>query len=260
MPKLIIIALSLILPLLAGFIGSIFTGPAISSGWYASLIKPALNPPAWLFGPVWTILYLLMGLALFLVWSFNKQALKTSVKKFALILFALQLALNALWSVIFFGLKNPGWAFVDIILLWLAIFGTIIVFSKISRPAMFLLLPYILWVSFAGYLNYSIWTLNQEMPVVCTMDAKLCADGSYVGRIAPNCDFAACPGEMEWLAIKQAIANCEVESVWQTHDRRVGAKIKSGEEFAAVEPELDDIIDLAIAAEPECGKILMGTE
>jgi len=102
--------------------------------------------------------------------------------------------------------------------------------------------------------------IGGEEPVACTMDAKECPDGSYVGRVAPNCEFAPCPGEAEWLAIKQAIVNCEVESVWQTHDRRVGAKLKNGEEFAAVEPGLDDIIDLAIAAEPECGKILMGTE
>ncbi|MFH1462162.1 MAG: hypothetical protein ABIG08_00455 [bacterium] len=107
-----------------------------------------------------------------------------------------------------------------------------------------------------------LWLLikSGEEPVACTMDAKLCSDGSYVGRVAPNCEFAPCPGEMEWQAIKQAITNCEVKSVWQTHDRRVGAKLKNGEELAAIEPKLDDIIDLAIAAEEKCGEILMATE
>ncbi len=247
---------------LAGVVGSIFTVSSIST-WYAGLIKPVLNPPSWVFGPAWITLYFLMGVAAFLIWSSYAKATdgqRRRTIKIALGIFGVQLFLNAIWSIIFFGLKNPGWAFVDITLLWLAIVGTIIVFSKVSRPAMLLLLPYILWVSFAGYLNYSIWTLNQEETVACTMDAKLCSDGSYVGRVPPDCEFALCPGEAEWLAIKQAIANCEVESVWQAHDRRVGAKLKSGEEFAAFEPELDDIIDLAIAAEPECGKILMGTE
>ena len=160
-------------------------------------------------------------------------------------------------------MHNPFWAFIEIIALWLAILATIFAFYKISRPAALLLLPYILWVSFAGYLNYSIWQLNPSTglgQVVCTQEAKLCPDGSYVGRVGPECEFALCPGEVEWLAIKQAVANCEVESVWQTHARRVEAKLKNGEELAAVEPELDDIIDLAIAAEPQCGEILMGTE
>jgi len=102
--------------------------------------------------------------------------------------------------------------------------------------------------------------IGGEELVACTQDAKLCPDGSYIGRVPPKCDFALCPGETEWLAIKQAIANCEVESVWQIHARKVWAKLKNGEELTAVEPELDDIIDLAIAAEGKCGKILMGTE
>jgi len=241
---------------LAGVVGSVFTVSSIPT-WYEGLAKPALNPPSWVFGPAWTTLYLLMGIAVFLVW---KKGFERKEVKVALGVFGVQLFLNAIWSIIFFGLKNPGWAFVEIIFLWLAILATIIAFSKISRLAVWLLVPYILWVSFAGYLNYSIWTLNQETPVACTMDAKLCPDGSYVSRTGPNCEFALCPDAPQWSAIKQAIANCEVESVWQTHDRRAGAKLKSGEELAAVEPELDDIIDLAIAAEPECGEILMATE
>ncbi len=102
--------------------------------------------------------------------------------------------------------------------------------------------------------------IGGEEPVACTQDAKLCPDGSYVGRVGPDCEFALCSGEAEWLAIKQAIANCEVESVWQIHSRTVRVKLKDGEELAAVEPELDDVIDLAIAAEPQCGEIPMGTE
>ncbi len=123
----------------------------------------------------------------------------------------------------------------------------------------------ILFIIFAvvllGGISFFVWqTVNKQNQVYCTQDAKLCPDGSYVGRTGPNCEFALCPDAPQWPAIKQAIANCEVESVWQTHDRRVWAKLKNGEELAAVEPELDDIINIAEAAESKCGKILMGTE
>ncbi|HEY5221314.1 MAG TPA: TspO/MBR family protein [Candidatus Paceibacterota bacterium] len=140
----------------AGIIGSIFTVSAIPT-WYATLAKPALNPPAWVFGPVWTTLYLLMGIAVFLVWrkGWDSKGVKT-----ALSLFAIQLILNALWSIIFFGLHSPAWALVDIITMWIAIVATIVAFAKTSRPAAWLLVSYILWVSFALYLNYSIWRLN----------------------------------------------------------------------------------------------------
>ena len=141
---------------LAGGIGSLFTISAIST-WYTTLAKPSLNPPGWIFGPVWTTLYLLMGIAAFLVW--NKGWDRKDVRK-ALGVFLLQLVLNAAWSIIFFGLHSPLWAFVDLVAMWLAIVWTITLFYKISKPAMWLLLPYILWVSFAGYLNYSIWILN----------------------------------------------------------------------------------------------------
>lgn len=141
---------------IAGIIGSVFTTPSIA-GWYASLVKPALNPPAWLFAPVWTSLFALMGVAAFLVW---KRGLEFREVKLALGVFIGQLALNTLWSIIFFGLHSPGGALVEIVFLWLAILATIIAFAKISRPAAWLLLPYILWVSFAGYLNYSVWMLN----------------------------------------------------------------------------------------------------
>ena len=140
---------------IVGIIGSVFTTSSIQT-WDAALAKTALNPPAWVFGPVWTILYFLMGVAAFLVWE---KGLNKKDVKIALIIFDVQLALNIFWSIIFFGLRSSGWAFVEIIFLWLAILATIILFARISRPAAWLLLPYIVWVSFAGYLNYSIWQL-----------------------------------------------------------------------------------------------------
>lgn len=151
--KLII---AIIISEIAGIIGSVFTISTIPT-WYATLIKPALNPPAWIFGPVWTTLYALMGISAFLVWK--KGWDRRDVRK-ALAVFGLQLVLNAIWSIIFFGLHSPLWALVDIILMWLAIIWTMVLFYKISKPAMWLLVPYILWVSFAAYLNYSIWILN----------------------------------------------------------------------------------------------------
>lgn len=147
---------AIIISELAGIIGSLFTAPSIA-GWYATLTKPALNPPSWIFGPVWTTLFALMGIAAFLVW---KKGLDRKDVRIALSIFIGQLALNMLWSIIFFGSQSPEAAFVEIIFLWLAILATITVFAKISKPAAWLLLPYILWVSFAAYLNYSIWILN----------------------------------------------------------------------------------------------------
>lgn len=141
---------------LAGIIGAIFTTPAID-GWYAGIVKPALNPPSWIFGPVWTTLFVLMGIAAFLVW---RKGLERRDVKIALGIFLGQLVLNTLWSIIFFGMQSPGAAFIEIIFLWLAILATIVTFAKISRPAAWLLVPYILWVSFASYLNYAIWMLN----------------------------------------------------------------------------------------------------
>ncbi len=147
---------SICVPLLAGVIGSLFTVSSIST-WYLTIQKPSLNPPAWVFGPVWTALFVLMGIAVFLVWK--KRLASFGVKK-ALGIFIFQLIINVLWSAVFFGLQNPGGAFLVIILLWLAIVATIFNFAKISRAAAWLLAPYILWVTFASYLNYSIWMLN----------------------------------------------------------------------------------------------------
>lgn len=141
---------------LAGVIGSIFTSPAIST-WYATLNKSSFNPPNWIFAPVWTLLYLLMGISAFLIWEkgFNKKQVRI-----AFLIFALQLALNIKWSFLFFGLKSPFLAFVEIIFLWLAITATIFAFYKISKPAGVIIIPYLLWVSFAAILNFSILTLN----------------------------------------------------------------------------------------------------
>lgn len=140
----------------AGVVGSLFTAPAID-GWYAALTKPEIAPPNWLFAPVWITLFMLMGIAAFLVW--RRGATRTDVRV-ALSFFVLQLALNTLWSVIFFGFFSLGAALVEIALLWLAIAATIVTFAKVSKPAAWLLAPYLLWVSFAAYLNYALWTLN----------------------------------------------------------------------------------------------------
>lgn len=178
--------------LLAGVIGSLFTVSSLPT-WYEGLVKPVLNPPSWVFGPVWTILYVLMGISLWLVW---KSGSNVSEKKRAIALFLAQLILNAIWSPIFFGARSLGNALVVIVLLWAAVVLTILIFTKISRLAAWLLVPYILWVSFAVYLNFSIWQLNkndQQEQVFCTQETKLCTDGSYVGRTGPNCEFTPCP-------------------------------------------------------------------
>lgn len=143
---------------LIGFIGSVFTQPAIPT-WYASLNKPNFTPPNWIFAPVWTILYLFMGMSAFLVWNKNRKKKNKQIKT-ALIIFTIQLILNVLWSALFFGLNNILLAFLEILLLWLAILLTVIKFYKISKPASLLLLPYLLWVSFAAVLNLTILLLN----------------------------------------------------------------------------------------------------
>lgn len=143
---------SIIICGLAGILGSFFTS---AGAWYTALNKPSFNPPGWVFGPVWTILYLLMGISLYLVWQSDSK-----LKKTAVIIFSIQLILNAVWSPLFFGLKAPLAAFIDIAFLWLAIIATIIIFYRISKPASYLLVPYILWVSFASVLNLFIVILN----------------------------------------------------------------------------------------------------
>ncbi|MCM2466404.1 TspO/MBR family protein [Methanoculleus oceani] len=147
---------SITICLLAALIGSIFTTPAIPT-WYAALAKPELNPPAWVFGPVWTVLYILMGIALYLVWSRGWGQKNVRV---AMAIFGIQLVLNVLWSYLFFGLQAPYFAFLEIVLLWIAILMTIAAFYRVSVSAAVLLVPYLLWVSFAAYLNYGIYVLN----------------------------------------------------------------------------------------------------
>lgn len=133
-----------------GIMGSVFTFSSVYT-WYSTLSKPFFNPPSWIFGPVWTALYLLMGIALFFAWQ-NKANLKW---------FYIQLGLNFLWSIIFFGLQNPLLALMDIVLLWMAIFATLKVFWKKSRISAYLFIPYIAWVSFAVFLNLAIVVLNR---------------------------------------------------------------------------------------------------
>jgi len=185
---------------LAGAVGSVFTISAIPT-WYATLSKPSFNPPNWVFGPAWTILYLLMGVSLYLIWEkgFTKES------KVAVSIFGVQLALNALWSVVFFGLRSPAYALIVIIALWLAIAVTIIKFYKISRNAAFVLIPYLAWVSFAAILNYFVWQMNtwgkfpppRFEPGMNVVFYKLCSSlfpchnlryylpGGYRCRIAP---------------------------------------------------------------------------
>lgn len=156
--KLLKLAVSLAASLAAGALGSIFTASSVD-GWYRTIEKPPFNPPAWVFAPVWTILYIMMGVSLFLVWSARGRP--PAEKEAALVAFAVQLGLNTLWSAFFFGLENPGLAFLEILLLWAAILATILLFRKISPLAAGLLLPYLLWVTFASVLNGSIFLLNR---------------------------------------------------------------------------------------------------
>jgi benzodiazapine receptor len=147
---------SIIICQLAGVIGSLFTTPAIPS-WYATLKKPSFTPPNWIFSPVWIALFVLMGIAAFLVWN---KGLTDQKVKIALSIFGVQLILNVLWSVMFFGLRSPLVGLIEIAVLWVAILLTILYFFKVSNTAGILLIPYILWVSFAAVLNFSIWRLN----------------------------------------------------------------------------------------------------
>lgn len=145
----------IIFVLLIGFLSSIFPGVSFKET-YVHLIKPSFFPPAWLFAPVWTILYILIGISAFLVW--RKQNEKNI--NLAVTIFLIQLFLNYVWSIIFFGKGNYFLALVDIVALWFAIGAMIKIFSKISKTAAWVLLPYWLWVSFAAVLNYYAWILN----------------------------------------------------------------------------------------------------
>lgn len=156
MSKIIKLVISIVICLAVGNIGTLFTTPNIAT-WYATLTKPGFNPPNWIFAPVWTTLFVLMGISLFLVWNYRNRE---GNRKAFLIVFVINLILNVLWSAIFFGLHMPGLAFLEIILLALSIIILIALSWKISRAASALLIPYLLWVCFASFLNYNIWILN----------------------------------------------------------------------------------------------------
>lgn len=146
---------SLVLPQLAGFVGSLFTFSQIPT-WYATLDKPPISPPNWVFGPVWTTLYILMGIAFFMV---ARRKADKKVKD-AKAVFYKQLALNSLWSIAFFGFNSTLYGLIVIVPLWIAIFISINKFSKISKKASYLLWPYLAWVSFASILNFWLYILN----------------------------------------------------------------------------------------------------
>ena len=141
-----------------GYLSGIVTRSSVQT-WFPTLVKPSFNPPAWLFAPVWSLLYIMMGIAAGLVWS-RIDVEKEAVRK-ALLFFIIQLVLNALWSLLFFGLKNPLLAMIEIVLLWLVIYETYVKFGRIDKIAGYLFVPYLLWVSFAAVLNASIWWLNR---------------------------------------------------------------------------------------------------
>ena len=147
---------SIILCNLAGLLGTLVTATGPGS-WYDMLVKPSFNPPSWVFGPAWTILYILMGISLYLVLMEWRKGTEVRIP---LILFAIQLVLNALWSFLFFGLRSPAAGLAGILVLWVFIVATIVAFFRISRTAAYLLIPYIAWVSFASLLNYAIFALN----------------------------------------------------------------------------------------------------
>jgi len=148
--------LSLMVWLAICFAAAVFGGSFLPGPWYAQLHKPSWNPPNWIFGPVWTALYTIMAVAAWLVW---KRGGFRAMRR-PLGLFFLQLFFNALWSPLFFGLHHPGWAFVNIVLLWLALLATVIAFWKIRPLAGALLVPYLAWVTFASALNLALWRLN----------------------------------------------------------------------------------------------------
>ena len=175
--KLLKFLVSIIICEFAGVVGSAFTAPEMGA-WYKSLEKPFFNPPNWIFGPVWTIIFILMGVSLYFVWIKNWEPRREATdieasnplsQKFLsgawrkaniIAIFIVQLVLNILWSVIFFGFHNPGIAFFELLMLWFAVLFCIVNFYRVHKSAGFLLLPYIIWISFAGILNYFIWILN----------------------------------------------------------------------------------------------------
>ena len=158
MQKILRIIVVLMTCLVVGYLSGMVTRDSITT-WYPTLVKPSFNPPNWIFAPVWTILYIMMGVAGGMVWNRIEQDAE-NVKK-AFMFFIIQLALNAIWSLLFFYLHNPFLALIEIVLLWLMIFETYTQFKKIDKTAGILLIPYLAWVSFAMVLNGSVWWLNR---------------------------------------------------------------------------------------------------
>lgn len=187
------LAVAIAISEIAGVIGAVFTTPAIP-GWYAGLVKPPLTPPSWLFAPVWTVLYFLIGVALYLAWKNDWNAVHPLLqgerkawnrwserlwtgdwqKINTIAIFGVQYVLNILWSYVFFGLHAPGFSFFILVALWFAIVYTIVNFYRISKAAAYLLVPYIIWVSFAGYLNFAIWQMADAQSAYCVQNAALC--------------------------------------------------------------------------------------
>ena len=152
-PRLVV---SIVIVFLAGAVGTVYTLKEIT-GWYVFLPKPSWTPPNWAFGPIWSILYILMGISLFLVW---REGLGKKNVQIGVLVFAVQLAINVIWSLVFFGTHNIFGGLVLVLILWISILINIIVFYRISKPAGLILIPYLIWVSIASYLNYSVFLLN----------------------------------------------------------------------------------------------------
>lgn len=146
------IILAIIICQFAGIVGSIFTAPSVAT-WYTTLSKPFFSPPNWVFGPVWITLYILMGISLYLIWQKKKNMLAVNT-------FYLQLILNAIWSFIFFGMRNPALALFEIVILLFVLFATIVRFYSFDKNAAYLLYPYFAWVLFASLLNFNLMLLN----------------------------------------------------------------------------------------------------
>jgi benzodiazapine receptor len=155
--KILMAIVSVFICVAAGGIGSVFTVASIPT-WYANINKPVFSPPNWIFGPVWTALYLMMGISLYLIWQ---KGVKNRKVALAVRLFVIQLVLNAVWSPVFFGARNLLLAFFIIIAMWFYILKTVVAFEKINKVAAYLLYPYLAWVSFASVLNFSVWILNR---------------------------------------------------------------------------------------------------
>jgi translocator protein len=148
------LAVSLLIVFLAASVGSYFTNLSVKT-WYPTLVKPSWTPSGVTIGIVWTVLYALMAIAAWIVWQYGGRLLQRSF-----VLYAIQLILNVGWSALFFGIRSPGLALLGIILLWIAILATLLEFQKVSQLAGFLMLPYLIWVTFAGFLNALVWRLN----------------------------------------------------------------------------------------------------